>query len=144
MPALPPPTTSTSWWSEPCGWSGTRVLSSRRAWVTDRSAARRARRVQPPDDLRPGRGRGRSGAGLEAEADAADRDHALAGLGGLELVAQATDGDVEGLGRAVPVLVPDLVHQGLAGHDLVVVGREDREHVELLGGQRDLALAEVD
>ena len=122
MPALPPPMTRTSWCSGAVRHS---VLRSS-GGTSDRERGAQA------------------AAGLEPEADAADGDDALPGVGGLELAAQAADGDVEGLGRAVPVLVPHLVHQRLARHHLVVVGGEDREDVELLGGQRELALAEVD
>src|SRR4051812_8039504 len=56
----------------------------------------------------------RSGRGervLEPEADPAHRDHAISQPSLLQLLAEPADRDVQGLGGAVPVLVPHLRHQ---------------------------------
>src|SRR6478752_6808055 len=76
---------------------------------------------------------------LEPEADAADGRDPRGALGGLELLPQPPDRGVEGLGGAEPVLVPHLAHQRLAGDDRAALGVEQREDVELLRGQGDLA-----
>src|SRR5690606_22192375 len=50
---------------------------------------------------------------LETEADPTHVHHAHGHVLRLQLVTQATDGDVERLGRAEPVLVPHVAHQCL-------------------------------
>ena len=62
----------------------------------------------------------------------------------LQLLPEPADGDVEGLGRAVPALAPHVGHQLRARDHLVAVGGEHGEHVELLAGQRHLVVADVD
>src|SRR4051812_24290359 len=84
------------------------------------------------------------GAPLEAEPDAAHRDHPGRGAALLELLAQPADGGVEGLGRPEPVLVPDLVHEALAGDDGTGLGVEHGQDVELLGRHDQLCLADPD
>ena len=77
---------------------------------------------------------------FEPEADTPHRDHALGDAGLLELLTQPPDGHVQRLGGAVPVLVPHLGHQLVAGDDLVAVLGEQRQHVELLAGQQHLVV----
>jgi len=51
------------------------------------------------------------------------------------------DVHVQRLGRAEPVLVPDLGHDALPPHHATGLGDEQREEVELLGGQLELSVA---
>src|SRR5690242_16862962 len=88
--------------------------------------------------------RSRIAGALEAETNPSDCDDALRDPDTLELLAQATDRDVERLRRAVPVLVPHVRHQAAALDDLVAVGGQDVQHLELLAGQRHLLAADVD
>src|SRR5918994_3173525 len=85
--------------------------------------------------LRLGRG--------EAEADAADCME-VARRGGIvpELPAQSADVDVERLGRAEPVRVPDLLEQALAADDAAGLPRQQLEHLELLARELERAAAE--
>ena len=62
----------------------------------------------------------------------------------VELLAQRCDVDVEGLGRAPPVLVPDVVHQLLSALDGAWIGGQVDEEVVLLGGQADGDTAVLD
>src|SRR6478609_8939034 len=80
------------------------------------------------------------GAAFEAEPHASNSDYAIRHAHALELLAQPTDGDVERLRRAVPVLVPHVGHQPAAGDDLVPVRGEDVQHLELLAGQGHLVV----
>src|SRR6478736_6890813 len=84
------------------------------------------------------------GAAFEAESHASNSDYSVRHAHALELLAQPTDGDVERLRRAVPVLVPHVGHQPTTGDHLVPVGGEDAQHLELLAGERDLVGAGVD
>src|SRR6266540_5312085 len=52
-----------------------------------------------------------------------------------ELAAKARDVDIERLGRAEPVPVPDLVDEALAGDDAAGLSRQQLEKLELLAGQ---------
>ena len=56
-----------------------------------------------------------------------------------ELAPQGTDVDVERLGGAEPVDVPDPRHQVLSRHDAPGIPRQLRQQVELLAGQLQLA-----
>ena len=78
---------------------------------------------------------------LQPEAHAADGDDPVGQAGVLELAPQPSHRDVEGLGRAVPVLVPDLRHQPAPRHHLAAVGLQHGEHAELLVRQLDLGVA---
>jgi hypothetical protein len=81
--------------------------------------------------------------GFEPVAVPAQGGDLLAGQAGRgELATQREDMHVEGLGRAGPVLVPDLGHQSLPGERLAGVADQDAEQVELLGPQRDLGAAD--
>src|SRR3954467_1248517 len=83
-------------------------------------------------------------AAFEAESHTSNGHHAIGHAYRLELLAEATDGDVQRLGRAVPVLVPHVRHQPAPGDDLVPAGGEDVQHLELLARQGDLVLSRVD
>src|ERR671914_2615555 len=76
--------------------------------------------------------------GREAEPYAANRrDVPRAGRFVLDLLPQPRDVDVEGLRRAEPVRIPDLVHDLLASDDLSGAGHQQLQEVELLGGELD-------
>jgi hypothetical protein len=59
----------------------------------------------------------------------------------VELFAQAADVDVQGLRRAEPVRVPDLVDQALAGDDRAGVLDQEPQQVELLAAELQLLAA---
>src|SRR5437762_10480087 len=82
---------------------------------------------------------------VELVADTPDRlDVAGADRIGLDLLAQASDVDGHGAGVADEVVVPDLVEELLAAEDLTGVAGQEVEEVELLGGQVDRAVADLD
>ena len=68
----------------------------------------------------------------------------VARLGGVvpELASQCPDVDVERLGRAEPVLVPDPGHQVLTGDHLAGPAREREQQVELARSQDELPAAD--
>jgi hypothetical protein len=79
---------------------------------------------------------------FEPEPDAAYRGDQLGRVGVVaELASQRGEVHVERLGRAEPVLVPDLRHRPLAGDDAAGVADQQDEQVELL--RRELQLAFV-
>src|SRR5262245_49458388 len=76
---------------------------------------------------------------FEAEPHASHRRDQLRVRGVVvQLPAERRDVHIEGAGRAVVVLVPDLVHEALAGHDVAGVGDQQREDAELLRRELDL------
>src|ERR671931_354682 len=62
-------------------------------------------------------------------------DEAWVGRVVAELPAEARDVDVERLGRAEPVRVPDLVDEALARDDRAGLAHEEVEELELLAGE---------
>src|SRR5215217_4841231 len=82
-----------------------------------------------------------SGAVVDAVADAG---HGGDDPGLTEALAQCGDGDADGVGERVGVLVPRAFQQLLGAHDAAVCGDEDLEHGELLAGERDVPAVAVD
>src|SRR5580658_1356463 len=90
--------------------------------------SRRRCTVQPPSWL--------SVTTLKPESDPADRgDEARVVRVVPEFAAQPRDMHIEGLRGPPPFAVPDLPHDLLAGDHLARLGQQQREQVELLGGQ---------
>src|SRR5579884_1500705 len=84
----------------------------------------------------------RPSAGLEPEAHAPQRrDQPGRGRVVAELLAEPGDVHVERLGRAVPVLVPDLVHDAVPGHGPARLRRQQGQQVELLGRELQFLVA---
>src|SRR5215469_1995570 len=80
---------------------------------------------------------------LEPEADPPDRgDEARAVRVVPQLAAQPGHVHVQGLRRPPPLAVPHLAHDLLTGDHLPGLGHQQREQIELLGGEVDLGLAQ--
>jgi hypothetical protein len=74
----------------------------------------------------------------ESEPDPADRDDVRRMRGVvLDLLAEPRDVDVEGLGGAEPMRVPDLVHDPLSTKDLAGVRHQQMQEIELAGREHD-------
>src|SRR4051794_38939478 len=111
-------------------WRSRRVPTIPRGTPRARAATRAISPVESSS-----RRRTRS-ARLEAEADAAHgREHRRVA----ELAPQPADVGVERLRRSPPVLVPDRGHDLVARHGLPRTAHEQREQVELLGRELELA-----
>src|SRR5665213_3142428 len=102
--------------------------------ATTRAMMAMVRRRLMGGPVRDGRVRTAGGPSSEPVADA---PHGGEREVGAELLAQLADVDVDRPLVAEPVRAPDAVEELLAGQGQALVGHQERQQVELPGGQRD-------